>query len=300
MECYRRFMCDKKLVSVIITKCDRPISYLKRAVRSVLEQTYPIIELLIIDTGKHIDETYRYVDSIANNYNKPTIVKSYGTSGSIARNIGASLSKGTWLAFLDDDDEWASDKLEKQLELFDEDTSLVYSNYIVTDSQNNQRPFFSETPDTYDLKTKILGENVIGCTSMPIMTRQAFIDAGGFNESFKANQEWDLWIRILQNHNAKYSPNIAGIKHYCDDRISSKKFKRLAGWISLFIHHAPKYYKNKEQLKTALGFFIGEMFDKRMFLSGITALPLYVILKRKYEKSKSKFSPCCRRLWNIP
>lgn len=162
--------------------------------------------------------------------------------------------------------------------------SIRYSNYLLTDLQNNQSPFLSETPDADELKTNILGENVIGCTSMPMLTRQESIDVGGFNESFKSNQEWDLWMRMLQKYEAKYSPNIAGIRHYSDDRITNRRFKWLAGWISLFIHHAPKYHNNKEQLKTALGFFIGEMFEKKMFLSGITALPLYVMLKRKYEK----------------
>jgi glycosyltransferase involved in cell wall biosynthesis len=209
-----------------------------------------------------------------------------GVSNNKARNEGFKVSKGEYIAFLDDDDEWVPDKLEKQLESFNDDTSLVYSNYIVSNQYGSERTFFEEAQDIDDLSVRILGENVIGCTSMPLIRRQAFIDVGGFNESFKANQEWDLWIRILQDHKVKYSPTLAGTKYHSSDGISNKGLRRLAGWISLFIHHASKYQNNKEQFREALGFFIGEMFGNRMYVIGAIALPLYVILKDKEYKKQ--------------
>lgn len=273
------------LISVIIVTYKRSHSFIKRAIESVLIQSYINIEIIIIDANKDSDYS-KQIQYYINLINKDNVqfISLPGISNNHARNAGFKVSKGDYIAFMDDDDEWNSNKLEKQLELFVDDTSLVYSNYIVSDQYNDENPFFKEIPDADNLKIKIFGENIMGCTSMPVMTRQVFIDVGGFNESFKANQDWDLWIRMLQDHKAKYSPIIAGTKHYSRDSISNKKFRRLAGWISLFIHHAPKYRKNKEQLGKALEFFIGEMFDKKMYLIGMTALPLYAILKNKENK----------------
>ena len=72
-------------------------------------------------------------------------------SSNYARNIGFKISKGDYVTFLDDDDELTADKLEKQLELFDDDSSFVYSNYIVISPHNGQHPFFSETPDAWNV-----------------------------------------------------------------------------------------------------------------------------------------------------
>lgn len=273
------------LVSVVLVTCYRPISVFLRSLEGALTQTYENLQIVVVDVNKSKEIS----NSISENINsfsndKIRIINAPGLSNNKARNAGFSISNGEYVAFLDDDDEWATDKLEKQLGAFDDDTFLVYSNYMVSDQQGNKNPFFKETPDTDNLKTRILGENIIGCTSMPLIRRQAFIDVGGFNESFKANQEWDLWIRIIQNHKVKYSPVIAGIKHYSSNSISNKRLRRVAGWTSLFIHHASKYHNNRIQFRKALGFFIKDMFDKRMYFIGTSALPLYIMLKIKEEK----------------
>ena len=82
---------------------------------------------------------------------------------------------------------------------------------------------------------------------------RAYRDGKGVPQDMNKAAEWmrkaaDKNIRWAKNELFDIPPNIAGIKYYSSDRISSKKFKRLAGWISLFIHHAPKYYNNNPSL----------------------------------------------------
>lgn len=101
-------------VSVIISTWNRS-TILGQAISSVLSQTYPPLEVLVCDDGS-TDDTERVVAS----FNDPRVIWLTGKhSGgpAVPRNRGIRASKGEWIAFLDDDDSWIADKLEKQLEL---------------------------------------------------------------------------------------------------------------------------------------------------------------------------------------
>ena len=260
--------------------CGRPISFLRRSLNSVISQTYENFQVIVVDSN--IDPNIscvisEYIGSL--NQMKLQLIRLPGASNNLARNTGFQASRGDYVAFLDDDDEWAPDKLEKQLKLFEKNTSIVYSNYYITNDKGEKNLFFSNTLKKDNLKVEILGENVIGCTSMPLISSKAFIEVGGFDESFKANQDWDLWIRILQKNNAVYSSVIAGVKHYTQDSISNNRYRRISGWIRLFMKHAGKYSKNREQLTKATGFFAGEMLSKKTYLIGTAALIFHFMSK---------------------
>ena len=259
---------------------NRPFSILMRSLNSILNQTYKNIQITIVDTSTDRNVSHQiteYVGSLKKTDLQLILLP--GVQNNRARNIGFKASKGDCVAFWDDDDEWAPDKLENQLKLFEEGVSIVYSNYYTIDTNSNKNTFFQDMPDNSNLKSKILGENVIGCTSMPLISSRAFIEAGGFDETLRANQDWDLWIRILQDNDAIYSPVIAGIKHNSKNSISNNKYRRAAGWISLLIKHSGKYQRNREQLTKATGFFAGEMLSKKMYLTGTAALVFHFLLR---------------------
>ncbi|MFM5943125.1 MAG: glycosyltransferase family 2 protein, partial [Dolichospermum sp.] len=100
------------LISVIIP-CYNRERYLAEAIESVLDQTYPHIELIVIDDGSS-DRS----GEIAQSY---PLIYHYQTNGGIgaARNAGIALANGKFLAFLDSDDIWVKDKLAKQMAIFD-------------------------------------------------------------------------------------------------------------------------------------------------------------------------------------
>lgn len=268
------------LISAVLVTYNRPFSVLMRSLNSILNQTYKNIQITIVDTSTDRNVSHQMTEYISSlNKTDLQLILLPGVQNNRARNVGFKASKGNYIAFLDDDDEWASDKLEKQLKLFEEGVSIVYSNYYTIDANNNKNAFFQDIPDNNNLKSKILGENVIGCTSMPLISSRAFIEAGGFDETLRANQDWDLWIRILQDNDAIYSPVIAGIKHYSKNSISNNKYRRATGWIGLLIKHSGKYQRNREQLTKATGFFAGEMLSKKMYLTGTAALIFHFLLR---------------------
>mgnify|MGYP002406503605 CR=1 FL=1 len=165
---------------------------------------------------------------------------------------------------------------------------MVYSNYEIYDTNGSKHLFLKEAPDDCNLDIRVLGENVIGCTSMPLISVTSFFDIGGFDESLKANQEWDLWIRMLQKHDIIYSPEIAGIKHKSQDGISDNRYRRASGWFSLFIKHANKYKMNPEQFICATGFFYDEMFKKKLFLIGTAIFLTHWLFKITHSKTATR------------
>ena len=101
----------QRLVSAIITTHNRK-DLLKRAIDSVFAQTYPNIELIVVDDASN-DGTSEMCDDNRINYIFIPKLESHG--GNYARNLGIKASKGEYCAFLDDDDYWLPTKIEKQV-----------------------------------------------------------------------------------------------------------------------------------------------------------------------------------------
>lgn len=112
---------NKPLVSAIITTHNR-IDLLKRAVKSVYEQTYPNIELIVVDDNS-TDGTQTWCES--QNFHYIRIPSGESKGGNYARNLGIKASKGEYVAFLDDDDYWLPEKTEKQMWLMMEKGDCV-------------------------------------------------------------------------------------------------------------------------------------------------------------------------------
>ena len=112
------------LISCIITTYNRPIEVLKRAIDSVINQTYSNIELLVVNDYPENIELSNNIYKLIKSYNNKSIkyiVLEKNSGACFARNRGANESKGEFLAFLDDDDEWLPNKLNDQKKLFNHD-----------------------------------------------------------------------------------------------------------------------------------------------------------------------------------
>jgi len=182
------------LVSVVIVTYNRSI-FLVRAAQSVLCQTYKNLELIIIDDASS-DDTESAVKSLNNDrvqyFRNEITLKAQGS-----RNRGIKESKGDYIAFLDDDDEWIYNKLEKQMPLFKQSelTGFVYcgSNYVI----NETGQVLKRIIPTYkgDVRDEILKTNILSsCT--PVIKKSLFEKASIFDENLLSSQDWDMWIRL--------------------------------------------------------------------------------------------------------
>ena len=124
---------SNKLVSVVIPTYNRK-KYLEEAIVSVVNQTYKCFEILVIDDGSNEN----YAELICSKYDKCTYLYKQNGGLSSARNFGIKHSKGDYIAFLDDDDYWRNDKLEKQVAVLENNNEVdcVHSSASVVDENS--------------------------------------------------------------------------------------------------------------------------------------------------------------------
>ncbi|WP_242386557.1 glycosyltransferase family 2 protein [Phocaeicola sartorii] len=187
-----------KLVSAIITTHNRK-ELLKRAVESVLEQTYPNIELIVVDDAS-TDGTKIYCEKYPLLYLYISREESRG--GNYARNLGIKMAKGEYVAFLDDDDYWLPTKIEKQVRLIQKaDCELVHcGRRLEIVSEDNEIDYQDLLPDLLhygDMHKKILLA-ICTTTTCILVKRQALFDIGLFDENLRFWQEYELTIRLAQ------------------------------------------------------------------------------------------------------
>lgn len=118
------------MISVIIPTYNRR-NTLKRAISSVLRQTYQDIEIIVVDDAS-TDDTYSYMVSQYGEAENIIYIRNEENVGqSAARNIGVRYARGKYVAFLDSDDEWMETKLEKQINaLQNSRTEVCYSSFV--------------------------------------------------------------------------------------------------------------------------------------------------------------------------
>lgn len=187
-----------KLVTAIITTHNR-LGLLKRAIKSVYAQTYKEMELIVVDDAS-TNGTQAYCESLPLRYLH--IPKAESRGGNHARNLGVKMAKGEYVAFLDDDDYWLPEKIEKQVALIEsKDCELVHCGrrleLVGRDGEVTYRDRLPNPLHYGDMRRKILW--VICTTTTNILAkRQALLDVGLFDENLRFWQEYELTIRMAQ------------------------------------------------------------------------------------------------------
>lgn len=189
------------LVSVVIPNHNYA-AYVGQAVESVLGQTRSDVEIIVVDNGS-LDDSLEVLGAYRD---RCEVIAQPDLGQSAARNRGIEVSHGEFIAFLDADDIWRADKLERQLALFESDPAiaLVYCSLEVVD--RDLRPT-GETVraevrgDALDAFARWPGRAIVtGGESTAVVRRSALRDVGVFETSLSISGGWDLWRRIATHH----------------------------------------------------------------------------------------------------
>lgn len=186
----------KPVVSVIIPVHNGE-KYIEQAIRSVIEQNYQNWELIIIDDGSQ-DSTASIVKQLCLEDSRIKFLQNEEKSGvAKTRNRGIEVSNGKFIAFLDADDMWKPEKLQKQLQLIDEkNADLVYSSYeIINDKGQTKKREPYVVPETVDFNG-LLKENVVGCST--VLVKADIAKKYKFIENFY-HEDFCLWLDILRD-----------------------------------------------------------------------------------------------------
>jgi len=186
-------------VSVIIPTYNRA-HLLTQAIDSVLAQTFKDFELIVVDNYSS-DNT----ESVIKSYDDRRIRYFKNQNNglvSVNRNYGIQKSRGEYIAFLDDDDLWLPEKLEKQVKLLDsnKELGLVYSDIHIIGSNGNllkDTYFHSVKPFRGNVFNELLIANFIGSLTV-VVRKEALSKVGVFDLKYIIAQDYDLWLRIAE------------------------------------------------------------------------------------------------------
>jgi len=183
------------LVSVVIPTHERA-QLLKRAIQSVLAQSYSRLDIIVVDDASR-DNTREVVEQFRDSRIR-YIRHQTNKGGSAARNTGVRAATGEYVAFLDDDDEWESDKTEEQLKLLGRYDAVICTSNLNADNLHKLRNIKEVTLDALRK-----GQFTAGGTGI-LMVRADIIKDMLFDETLPRGQDWDLFIRLAQRNAIGY------------------------------------------------------------------------------------------------
>ena len=214
---------NKPLISVVIPTYNRG-KLLLRAVESVLNQTYDNIECIVVNDCS-TDGSIAYLQQKVGN-DPRLIIKSHTQNfhASAARNTGISVSKGEFLAFLDDDDLWYPEKLAKQMALFGQsstDTALIYC-WLEIFKDNTKIDILSPTlkGDVFD---ECLANQPLGNASTILVKAEVIEKIGTFDTNLPRGNDGDFIRRITQYYKVNVVEEVLVkyfVEHQGNPRIS--------------------------------------------------------------------------------
>ena len=188
-------MSNETLVSIIIPVYNR-LNYLHDAIESVLNQSYPCIEIIIVDDGSSVN----IQEFINKEFSSPKIkfFKKEHSGLSQSLNFGIKQAQGFYLAFLDDDDLWHPDMIQTcifQLSSQKGDMAAVGYSYFKGRHDPEESPE-QQIKSTQDILKILTCKNIFPVNTV-VVKKNLVERVGCFNVAMSACMDWDLWLRLL-------------------------------------------------------------------------------------------------------
>lgn len=233
---------SEQKVSVIIPTYNRAAS-IAASIQSVLDQTWQNYEIIVVDDGS-TDNTRQVVENFTDDRVRYIYLEQNG-GPSRARNEGIRQAKYEYIAFLDSDDEWLPQKLEKQMQLMlnvPETVGLVYCRVKARKEDGDIAvcPNLSLQKEQLEgwLLEDLIGGNVIDTTTM-LIRRQCLEQTGGFDEGLSCLEDWELVLRIAEKWEIGFVDEILVEAHLSEGGVSSNS----KGYMLTRCYMIAKYWK---------------------------------------------------------
>ncbi len=202
-------MSQRMRISVIIPVYNRD-TLIKRALDSVLNQTRPADEIVVVDDGS----TDATPSVLAGYGDKICAVHQKNKGVSTARNRGIRASTGNWIALLDSDDEWLPDKLSMQETWLKENSGfrICQTDEIWIRRGKRVNPMKKHMKVHGDIFLPSLKRCLVSPSAV-LFERRLFEEVGGFDESLPVCEDYDLWLRISLRYPVGLLPDAGIIKY---------------------------------------------------------------------------------------
>lgn len=214
-----------ELISIIMPAYNSA-QYIEQSIESVLKQSYKNWELIVVDDCS-VDDTYKIVEKLCLNEERIKLFRLNANSGvAMARNFAINVSRGKYIAFLDSDDLWLPDKLEKQLKLMREKNAVIsYTAYRQFSGEKLGKLVFVPEQVTYK---QLLKGNVMGCLTVMLDKERL----GNLQMKKARHEDYILWLDILKQENIAYGlqEDLARYRKSETSLTSNKKRSALWTW----------------------------------------------------------------------
>lgn len=298
-------MDKQPLVSIITTTHNRR-TLIERAIKSVLGQTYKNIEYIIVD-GASTDNTRDVIKSYTNDKRLKYVYLNIDEGPAQCLYKGFELSSGDYIAFLDDDDEYHPDKIEKQVNLMnqlDESYGMVYCWMTYYDNKSKTKIHLHNPQLRGYVADDVVEKPIVSGTPTYLFRRHVFQELGGWNLNIGIESDWELAVRCCQkwkidfvpeslvnvyvNHSSKRMSDLFYYPDYCERSLKFAKY-----FLSEYKHIFEKYPKRaKEHLEKAYRFayFLGRSQESQEYYTQLKSidksfrtlflLPLIVFIRK--------------------
>ncbi|ASC69626.1 putative glycosyltransferase [Halomicronema hongdechloris C2206] len=240
------------IVSVIIPTYNRAV-LLEKAIKSVLKQTFSNFELIIVDDASS-DQTTATIDRLYESCIK--YIKHNKNMGvCAARNTGLAQAKGEYVAFLDSDDEWMPDKLQRQIDRFNEANErigVIYTWLKVVDI-NAQFQKLRKPSLHGNIEQDLLYSNFIGTPSTPMIKRNYIEKTLGFDTRLRCCEDWDIWLQLA--HNCEFDLIPEPLVQYRDHSDKNRGSINHSAVVEGYLHFLQKHHSKLFSEYRSIGSF---------------------------------------------
>lgn len=180
--------------------------YLGLTIDSILAQSYPQLECVVVDDGS-TDETPTVLAGYADDP-RVRVIRQTNAGQTVAKNRGLREARGELIGFCDADDLWRPEKLAVQVPLFAEPRlGVAYSDFEFIDEEGHPLP--THRPRTYSgrITGRLLADNFIHFPTA-LVRREAVERVGGFDERLTMGIDYDLWLRVSVDWDFRYVPDV--------------------------------------------------------------------------------------------
>ncbi len=238
--------------------------YLKEALWSVSEQTLAVNKVFVVDDGS-TDNTAQVIASCKELLNIDIVyIKQNNAGPNSARNNGLSHSEAEYIAFLDADDVWVSNKLAKQMEVFNnspfDNLGLVYGRYDTINENggpSTEKVLNIDNNYRRNAYSALLKANkILGSASCVLIKKDVFDHVGTFDESLRYAEDWEMWLRISNKYNIDYIDEV--LVHIRRHPLNNSK-SRTKQIVGLFKFYKKLLYQTKNPI------LVSSLIIKRFF-----------------------------------
>ena len=264
-------------VSIIVPVFNRERT-LRRALNSILNQTYKEYEVLICDDGSY-DRTKEIAREFVKMDSRFKLLELKENKGAgAARNLGMKNSTGDFIAFLDSDDEWLPDKLEKQVQRMDNEPKCVgvcLTGSLIIKNDKKRVKYIPKKEWEHDTFKKFVLGKISFITSTILFRKECLFRAGYMNEKMKRNQDIEFLLRIFYEFKLAVTEEMLAVC-YIDTKNTTNYYEKVKEAL-------PCHLSNLHIIKEKLG----NKIAMRFLCSRYSYLISAAIRERKWKNVKS-------------